>query len=288
MKRKLEILTSPHAGYCFGVKRAMRIIDHGLACFGTPIYTLGDVIHNPAEVERLRSRGVRPVASLDEVEAGGTLVLRAHGVHPGLIREAESRGIRILDATCPFVRRSQSFVKRFAEGSLPVIIIGDRDHPEVQGIAGHAGAGTIIVEDAGEAASLAPLEGAGVVIQTTFARGEAEKIIEVLAGRVHDLRVQDTICHATEARREATLRLARQVDLMLVVGGRNSSNTKRLFQLCTDTRVSVRFIESADEVDPTWFTSVRKVGLTTGTSTPDWLIDAVLERLEKISTEAPS
>ena len=288
MKSKLEILTSPHAGYCFGVKRAMRIIEEGLASFGTPIYTLGDVIHNPAEVERLERGGVRPVASLDEIEAGKTLVLRAHGVHPDLIREAESRGIRILDATCPFVRSSQSFVKRFSEEALPVIIIGDREHPEVQGIAGHAGALAIIVQDVAEAASLAPLERAGVVIQTTFARGEAERIIEVLAARVRDLRVQDTICHATEARREATLELARRVDLMLVVGGRNSSNTKRLYQLCVDTGVPVRFVESAEEIDPAWFASIRRIGLTTGTSTPDWLIQAVLRSLEEISSGGSS
>jgi small subunit ribosomal protein S1 len=283
MKRKLEILTSPHAGYCFGVKRAMRLIEQGLECFGAPIYTLGDVIHNPPEVERLRARGVRSVASLDDVEAGGTLVLRAHGVHPELIRDAQRRGIRILDATCPFVQRSQSFVRQFSDQSFPVIIIGDREHPEVQGIAGQAATGAIIVKDAIEAASIEPLEQAGVVIQTTFAREEAERIIEILAGRVRDLHVEDTICQATEARREATLELARKVDLMLVVGGRNSSNTKRLFQVCIDARVRVRFIESPDEIDPTWFASVRKIGLTTGTSTPSWLIEAVLERLEEIS-----
>lgn len=287
MKRKLEILTSPHAGYCFGVKRAMRLIEQGLACFGAPIFTLGDVIHNPQEVKRLEALGVRPVASLDDVEEGGTLVLRAHGVHPELIREAERRGIRILDATCPFVRRSQRFVKQFGEESCPVIIIGDSEHPEVQGIAGHAGAGVIILKDAAEAAALGPLERAGVVIQTTFAREEAEKIIEVLAARVGDLRVQDTICQATEARREAALALARRVDLMLVVGGKNSSNTKRLFQLCVDAQVPARFIESADEIEPDWFASVRRIGLTTGTSTPDWLIDAVLKRLEEISECPP-
>jgi len=283
MNWKLEVITSPHAGYCFGVKRAMRLIEQGLECFGAPIYTLGDVIHNPPEVDRLKTRGVRSVASLDEVEEGGTLVIRAHGVHPELIREAKRRGIRILDATCPFVQRSQDFVKQFSEQSDPVIIIGDREHPEVQGIAGHAGSGTIIIKDALEAAAIAPLERAGVVIQTTFARAEAERVIEVLSGRVRDLRVEDTICQATVARRAATLELARRVDLMLVVGGRNSSNTKRLHQVCVDALVPTRFVESADEIAPEWFATAHRVGLTTGTSTPDWLIEAVLERLGEIS-----
>jgi len=282
MKRKLEVITSPHAGYCFGVKRSMRLIDEGLACFGAPIYTLGDVIHNPPEVERLKTLGVRPVASLNDVEEGGTLILRAHGVHPDLIREAQQRGIRILDATCPFVQLSQNFVKRFSEASCPVIIIGDREHPEVRGIAGHAGGSAIIVKDVQEAADLEPLDRAGVVIQTTFARSEAEKIVGVLATRVRDLTVRDTICQATEVRLEATLVLARRVDLMLVVGGKNSSNTRRLYQVCVDAHVPVRFVESPHEVDPAWFISVRKIGLTTGTSTPDWLIKAVLERLDEM------
>ncbi|MDD4856512.1 MAG: 4-hydroxy-3-methylbut-2-enyl diphosphate reductase [Candidatus Krumholzibacteria bacterium] len=283
MKRKIEILTSSHAGYCFGVKRAMRLIEQGLASVGEPIYTLGDVIHNPPEVERLRARGVRSVASLEEVAAGGTLVLRAHGVHPDLIQEARRRGILILDATCPFVQRSQSFVKQYSEESLLVIIIGDRDHPEVQGIAGHAGKGVIIVRDEVEAASVVPIDKAGVVIQTTFARGDADKVIKVLSGRVRDLRVRDTICQATEARRAATLALAKKVDLMIVVGGRNSSNTKSLFQVCIDAHVPTHLIESADEIDSAWFERVRRIGLTTGTSTPDWLIDAVLARIAGVA-----
>ncbi len=283
MKRKLEVILSPHAGYCFGVKRAMRLRDQVLECFGGIIYTLGDVIHNPPEVGRLKARGVLPVESLDEVEEGATLVLRAHGVHPDIIREAERRGINILDATCPFVQRSQNFVKQFSEAWRTVIIIGDREHPEVKGIAGHAGSTVIIVNDTGEAERIPLFESAGVVIQTTFPRAEAERIIEALARKVADLSVHDTICQATEARREATLTLAKRVDLMLVVGGRNSSNTKRLHQVCTDAGVPTRFIESPDELDPAWLMDARRVGITTGTSTPDWLIDAVLERLKMIS-----
>ncbi|MCX5752516.1 MAG: bifunctional 4-hydroxy-3-methylbut-2-enyl diphosphate reductase/30S ribosomal protein S1, partial [Candidatus Krumholzibacteria bacterium] len=183
MNRKFEIITSPHMGYCFGVMRAMRIIEQGLESFRNTIYTLGDVIHNPLEVERLRTRGVHSVETLAEVPEGGTLVIRAHGVRPDLIEEARRRGIRILDATCPFVQLSQRYVKRFAEESVPVIIIGDGEHPEVRGIAGHAGEGAIVVRDAPEARRIAPLGKAGVVIQTTFSRSEAEEIIAALGER---------------------------------------------------------------------------------------------------------
>jgi len=283
MRAKLEIIVSPHAGYCFGVKRAMRLVAEGLERYGGIIYTLGDLIHNPQEIERLKARGVHPVSSLDEVPEGGTLVIRAHGVHPDRVREAERRGIRILDATCPFVQRSQKFVRGLSREPYPVIIIGDGEHPEVQGIAGHAGERLLIVRDEKEAKRMAPLDRAAVVIQTTYPRPEAERIIDALRSKVRDLHVEDTICQATESRREAALALARTVDFMLVVGGRNSSNTKRLYQVCASVGVPARFIESADEIDPAWFGGRRRIGITTGTSTPDWLIASVRERLAEIS-----
>jgi small subunit ribosomal protein S1 len=286
MNRKFEIITSPHMGYCFGVMRAMRLIEQGLESFGGTIYTLGDIIHNPLEVERLRKRGVHSVETLDEVPEDGTLVLRAHGVSPDLISEASRRGIRILDATCPFVQLSQRFVKQFAEESIPVIIIGDREHPEVRGIAGHAGGSAIVVKDAREAGRIPFLDRGGVVIQTTFSRSEAEEIIAALAGRVRDLMVRDTICQATEARREAALALARDVDCLLVVGGRNSSNTIRLYQGCVDSGVPAHLIESAGDIESAWFSAVRRIGLTTGTSTPAWIIEAVLAGLDEMARES--
>ncbi len=263
----------------------MRLIERGTELPGGLIYTLGDIIHNPPEVARLKAKGIRPVASLDEVPPGATLVLRAHGVHPDLIREAQRRGIRVLDATCPFVQRSQHFVKQFVEGARRAIIIGDREHPEVKSIAGHAGDDLIIVKTKAEAEALEPLERAGVVIQTTFSREEADRIIEVLEKKVTDVRVHDTICQATEARRDATLALAKRVDIMLVVGGRNSSNTNGLYQMCVDAGVPAKFVETAAEIDSAWFAGVERVGLTTGTSTPDWIIDEIIARLEDISCE---
>lgn len=283
MSRKFEIVTSPHVGYCFGVMRAMRLVEQGLESFGGAIYTLGDVIHNPLEVRRLETLGVHSVETLDEVPEGGTLVLRAHGVSPDLVDEARRRGIGVLDATCPFVQLSQRYVKRFAEESVPVIIIGDREHPEVRGIAGHAGGRAIVVKNAREAMLMAPLDRAGAVIQTTFSRSEAEEIISALRARVRDLTVRDTICEATETRRAAMLALARDVDCMLVVGGANSSNTMRLYQRCVDSGVPAHLIESADDIDPDWFSAVRSIGLSTGTSTPAWIIEAVISRLDEIS-----
>lgn len=283
MRRKLEVIISPHRGYCFGVKRAMRLIEQGLRERNGKIYTLGEVIHNPQAVKRLKSRGVIPAETLDEVEAGSTIVIRAHGMHPDVIEEARRRGLNLLDATCPFVQRSQAYASQLNRSSYRVFIIGDSDHPEVKGLAGHAGGGATTIGMLEEVERIGPVEKGGVVIQTTFSRERAEEIIEALQEKVKDLRVYDTICQATLLRREATLELACDVDLMLVVGGRRSSNTKRLYQMCLEAGMPAKLVESADEIDPGWFETCAKVGLTTGTSTPDWVIENVLERLQEIN-----
>ncbi len=284
MNPKLELILSPYTGYCFGVKRAMRLIDQGVAEEPeAKIYTLGEIIHNPQAVARLRERGVEPVSSLDEIEEGSFLIIRAHGVQPELIDEAKRRGIRLLDATCPFVQKSQRYVRKLAEESYRVIIIGDADHPEVRSIAGHAGGNAIIINNVEAAVEVPHMQKAGVVIQTTFSKENARSIIEILEERIDRLRVYDTICQATIMRREATLELAGTVDIMLVVGGRTSSNTKRLYQMCLDHGVPSRFVERAEEIDPSWFKGCGRVGLATGTSTPDWVIEQVMKRMEEIS-----
>lgn len=285
MKRKIEILRPPYAGYCFGVKRAMRIVEEGLEKFGQPLYTLGDIIHNPPEVERLKRLGVKSVNSLYEVPNGATLVLRAHGVLPSFRVEAESRGIRVLDATCPFVQRSQLFARKTAEEGRRVIVIGDAEHPEVISVAAHSGGKALVVRNSKQAEDLVEIERAGVVIQTTFSRDEADAIIDILRKRVSDLKVHDTICEATEARRKASLEIARKVDLMIVLGGHNSSNTKRLYEACRNAGVKSNLVESPDEILPEWFDGIKRIGLTTGTSTPDWIIEAALERIHSICKE---
>jgi small subunit ribosomal protein S1 len=287
MSPKLEVILSPYTGYCFGVKRAMRLIDQGVSEQpGKKIYTLGEIIHNPQAVERLKQRGLKPVSSLDEIEEGSFLVIRAHGVQPEIIEDAERRGIKMLDATCPFVQKSQHYVRKLTEESYSVIVIGDADHPEVKSITGHAGREVIILGSEDAASDIPKLDKAGVVIQTTFSKEKAQRIIGVLETRIEHLRVYDTICQATILRREATLELAQDVDVMLVVGGKRSSNTMRLYKMCLDEGIPSHFIETYEEIDPAWFEGCSRVGLATGTSTPDWVIDQVLRRMEEISKSA--
>ena len=279
----LDVIVSPITGFCFGVKRAMRLIEEGLGNGGKRIYSIGDVIHNAQAVEDLKSRGVTPVSSMDELSEGDTLIIRAHGVMPELIDKARSSGIELIDTTCPFVQKSQKYVRKMADEGRKVIIIGDSSHPEVRAISGQAGPAPLIVSTLEEAESVTGIDCAGVVIQTTLSREKAMRIVGELEKNIGDLRVHDTICQATVLRREATLELARDVDIVLVVGGKGSSNTKRLFQMCVDAGITARFIETADDLDPAWFNDGDRVGLTTGTSTPDWVIEDVLTRLNEIS-----
>ncbi len=281
MGRKIKIITSLHTGYCFGVKRAMGLIDKGLEGCGRKLYSIGPVIHNPQAVQKLKSRGVIPVSSIDELGPGDTLIIRAHGVAPEIIEKCVDRGIMLIDTTCPFVKRIHKYVKEMSGGSRRIIIIGDEKHPEVRGIAGRARDDSIIINSRDAVERVPELEKAGVVIQTTFSREEANAIIDGLKKRIKDIRVHDTICEATTLRREATLKLAGEVDMILVIGGKDSSNTRRLYQMCLDNEIPAKFIETASEIDDSWFDGFSKIGLATGTSTPDWIIAEVLERLSE-------
>ncbi len=281
MKRKLEVILSKYTGYCFGVKRAMKLIDEGLAVRSGRIFSLGDVIHNPQAVERLRSRGVVGAVSMEEMGRGDNLIIRAHGVGPEILEEADRRGISLIDTTCPFVMKSHNHVMRMSREGRKVVVIGDGRHPEVQGIAGRAGSEPLIIRTVEEAEDIEGIERAGVVTQTTFSRDKALSIIEVLRDRIPDLEVNETICEATRLRRDSTRELARSVDMILIVGGRNSSNTRELYQMCLDEGIPSKFIETAEEIEPSWFEGLSSVGIATGTSTPHWVIDGVLSRLEQ-------
>ena len=283
MNQKLEVVCSPHTGYCFGVKRAMTLIEEGLSKNKLRIYTIGHVIHNPQAVRKLVEKGVVPVKSMDELGVGDTLTVRAHGVDPSIRVLAEEKGIKLIDTTCPFVRKIQEHVEKMSLETRQVIIIGDSTHPEVKGIAGRAGSDVIIIDSPEDALKVKGVLQAGVVIQTTYARKKAVEIIEILRKAIPDLRSYDTICQATTLRREATLELALEVDMMLVVGGKTSSNTKRLYKMCVDSGIEARFIETSDEIMPEWFGKYRKIGIATGTSTPEWVVNDVLKRLYEIA-----
>ena len=210
-------------------------------------------------------------------------MLRTHGTGPAAICRLQERGVTIMDATCPFVARAQREAVQYQSEGYQVLVLGEPDHPEARGIAEHTGEAATIVESAADLAGLAIGRKVAVVCQTTQRLDALQELVRVLLPRVIELRVANTICDATSKRQEASLQVARQVDLMLVIGGKHSANTTRLSQICAEAGTPTHHLETAAELEPAWFAGVNRVGVTAGASTPDWLIAEVVERLRELS-----
>jgi len=274
----MRVIVAQDAGFCYGVKRATRAAFEAASASGIPVYTLGELIHNPQVVSKLEQAGVRVAETTDEI-VEGLVIVRSHGLPPDVKTALMERGLDILDLTCPTVKAVQSRAEELAREGYQVVIIGDRNHPEVQAIAGYAGPAAIIINDEEEAEAIAPTGKLGVVMQTTHAGSSCRKIVAALWDKATEIRVFNTLCSATNRRQEHAVALARQVEAMVVVGGRNSANTGRLAELCRLTGVPTYHVETAADLDDGWFAGVQTVGVTAGTSTPDWVIDEIVKRL---------
>jgi len=282
----VEIIVAEHAGFCFGVKRALELVARAAEDRAGTIYTVGPLIHNPQEIARLEQQGVRPAEALDDVSEG-TLVLSAHGVDPEVESKARASGLEVIDATCPFVQRAHEHIRTLAEAGYTVVILGDPGHREVTGLAARAGGRAEVVTGADEARALPFREKCGLVVQTTQRPEALREVAAALTDRCRELRIFNTICEATVKRQESARRLAEQADVMLVVGGRNSANTARLREICAATGTPTHHIETAEELAAGWLDGVRRVGVTAGASTPAWVIDRVVARLRELAGEAP-
>lgn len=279
----MQIIVAGHAGFCFGVKRALDTAVDEVSLRG-PVYTLGPLMHNPQEVDRLKNLGILPVESLEEAKTG-TVILRSHGVGKAVFDKAEELGLKIIDATCPYVKRvQQSAAALLNEGYQP-IIIGDKKHPEVEGILGWTEGKAIVIETQEEAMELPSLAKIGVVVQTTQTNENFETIVDVLKTKTEDIKVINTICKATIERQAKAAELAGQVEVMLVVGGKNSANTKKLASICRTTGAQTYQIEEAGEIDMRWFNRIQRVGITAGASTPDWIIKEVIIKMSELNPE---
>jgi small subunit ribosomal protein S1 len=276
----LEVLLAAHRGFCYGVERAVKLAE--TSCAGA--VTLGPIIHNPQFIERLAAKGIGMVGDLDEA-AAGTVIIRSHGVGPDVYDRAAARGLTVVDATCPHVKKAQTAARELHDEGYAVVVVGERDHPEVKSIVAWAGEPVYVVETEAEAAALPKLERLGVVAQTTFAAASFEAIVAILKEKTADLKVNRTICTATELRQQAAVELAAKVEVMVVVGGRNSANTARLAELCRQAGSRVYHIETAAELSGEWFAGVQAAGITAGASTPDWLIEEVIQKMQEFSQE---
>lgn len=279
----IEIEVAKNAGACFGVKRALEMAREA-AKSSTVAHTLGPLIHNPRVVDELARSGVGVANTLDDAD-GDTLVLRSHGTAPEIVAEAHARGFNVIDATCPFVAKVQRRARQLADEGYSVVIIGEPGHAEVESIRAWGGEAVVAVCDTPEKLPEVLPARLGVVVQTTQSAEHVDAVLSVLNERAEEVRLEQTVCIATQERQSACAELAARVDLMLIIGGRNSGNTRRLFEICEPLCKASYHIEGAEEIDPGWLEGVTYVGISAGASTPAEHIEAVRGRLEELAAQ---
>jgi len=282
----MEVLLANPRGFCAGVERAIEIVERALVQFGAPIYVRHEVVHNHFVVDGLRAKGAIFIESLDDVPAGNTVIFSAHGVPQSVRTEAEARGLRVFDATCPLVTKVHIEVARMREQGRELIMIGHKGHPEVEGTMGQVKDGIYLVECVADVAGLqvAKPDMLAYVTQTTLSVDDAAAIVTALRERFPDIvgPKKDDICYATQNRQDAVKFMAPRSDVVLVVGSVNSSNSNRLREVAELLRVPAYLIDNAAAIDPAWIVGKKRIGVTAGASAPEVLVDEVIARLKEM------
>lgn len=276
----MEIYKSKVMGFCYGVRRAIKIAD-SVADSGIKAVTLGPIIHNPQVVKRLVQKGVPAVNDLENL-TDETVIIRSHGVGPSCYNTIKCKNLALMDATCPYVKRNQEITKRLVEDGKQVVLIGEKNHPEMKSVAEWAVGRSYMVENLQDVEMLPAFHEVNIVMQTTFSVVLAARLIDAIRKKADRVEVHKSICDATEQRQKAARELARQVDVMIVIGGRNSANTTRLADICREEGAKTYHIETAEELNPKWFLGQDKIGITAGASTPDWIIEEVVCIMENM------
>lgn len=276
----MEVNVAKTAGFCFGVKRAVdQVYEQTEKENGKKIYTYGPIIHNEEVVKDLRSRGVEVIHSEEELAAltEGIVIIRSHGVPKRICDLLEERKLQYVDATCPFVKKIHNIVKKASEEGSHVIIIGNPEHPEVQGIMGWSLLPVTVIQDAEEAEQLSLPEEQKICIvsQTTFNYNKFKDLVEIISKKRYDISVLNTICNATKERQTEAKSIAKGVDAMIVIGDKHSSNTQKLFEICKKACNNTYYIQTLDDLDMNQLRSVETVGITAGASTPNKIIEEV-------------
>lgn len=278
----MKVLLADEYGFCFGVERAVEMVEEAIAN-GAAVRTLGPLIHNPQEMQRLAHEGVTTIQEPVQIQRGETAVIRAHGVTPEVQRELEEKATKVVDATCPFVTRVQKLAARAAAQDRHVIVVGSPDHPEMIGVKGYAPNHAFVIRDETEVADLPELRRPLVVSQTTIKAKTFFDTAEAVRAKTNDnVEVVNTICSATRDRQEAARALAGMVDAFYIIGGRHSSNSVKLLAVCKEQCERSFLIETEVEINENDLAGVENVGVTAGASTPDWLIRKVVTHLEEI------
>ncbi len=281
-KAKVLLRVRPR-GFCAGVVRAVDIVELALEAYGAPVYVHHEIVHNTYVVEQLRRRGAIFVETIGEVPHGAVLVFSAHGVPPTVRDEAKERSLRVIDATCPLVTKVHLEALKFAREKRTIILIGHRDHQEIVGTSGEAPDRTLVVDSVAEVDALKVDDPnkLAFLTQTTLSLYDTQEIVARLRQRFPNILgpASDDICYATQNRQEAVEQVAKDVDLILVVGSQNSSNSNRLVELAQRLNIKAMLIDAATDIDPKWLEGIRRVGLTAGASAPEVLVEQVSERL---------
>nr|WP_314898819.1 4-hydroxy-3-methylbut-2-enyl diphosphate reductase [uncultured Deefgea sp.] len=290
MNKPMNIILAQPRGFCAGVDRAIAIVERALDKYGAPIYVRHEVVHNKFVIEDLKAKGAIFIEDLSDVPAGNTLIFSAHGVSQAVRAEAAERGLNIFDATCPLVTKVHLEVKRLREQGFEIVMIGHKGHPEVEGTMGQAQAGMYLVEEPQDAAQLMVSDPnkLAYVTQTTLSVDDAQVVIEALRTRFPAIvgPKKDDICYATQNRQDAVKQLARDVDILIVVGSPNSSNSNRLREVGTSLGIDAYMVDNETELNPAWFNSKARVGITAGASAPDVLVQRVTEKIQSLGANS--
>ena len=277
----MEIILAKSAGFCFGVKRATKMAFEAAEQYDN-ICSHGPIIHSPQMVEKLSEHGVDVVSDIDDIP-NGAVIIRSHGVTSEELHQIVAKDLDIVDATCPFVKKAQDFSRLLSDEGYTVVLAGEAEHPEVQGIISYAKESDVFtVANLEEAEQLPFMKKVGVVAQTTQSYDNFCLIVETCLSKCQELRVFNTICDATTVRQNEARAIAGKVQLMIVIGGYNSANTTRLARICKEIQPVTYHVETASEIDLGWFENVGVAGITAGASTPQWIIDEVCEKVSQV------
>lgn len=277
----MQIITADPIGLCFGVKRAINMLEQELAGNNT-VYSLGSPIHNPQEIERLKKLGLQLVETIEEIPNGAVSFVRTHGVSPDVYTQLVSKCSRVIDATCPFVKTAQEKAESLSKENYTVVISGDSNHPEVQAITGYAKGNVYVLSANQEIPKELYGKRCGIMSQTTQKLTVFSELVSAFAAIMPEIKVYNTICRATLARQESVKRLTSGVDGIIVLGGHNSANTRNLVRIAEDAGVPALWIEQSDEAERSWFEGKETIGIAAGCSTPDWLIKQLVDKLQKM------
>ena len=281
----MHILLANPRGFCAGVERAIAIVERAIEKFGAPIYVRHEVVHNKFVCDDLRAKGAIFIDELAEVPTGATVIFSAHGVSPAVRDEAEARGLKVFDATCPLVTKVHLEVARQRKEGREIVMIGHKGHPEVEGTMGQSPDGMLLVESATDVAALKVRDPKQLayVTQTTLSVDDAQAVISALRSRFPDIvgPKKDDICYATQNRQDAVKQLAAQCDLLLVVGSKNSSNSNRLREVAANAGLPAYLVDGPEDIDPAWLTGHKRIGVTAGASAPEVLVERLIGRLRE-------